>query len=382
MYLTGALHIRSDSRFFPTWFYDVDRTCSASRLEATASPMRNVPSFILSLSLKSPRVIKCPSVAWLSFCVAHILTCEHFFVQPWMLRSFPKLARSATQSREWKLCILWAQTCNCAAVVPSQCINGDHFLLPCARHRWLKEERGAYQRPAGKVGLPFAACQEGGRRHSLANSQPMVQKAAWLVAQMKLRDQKSLVGQRFLRGFWITRKMWKWPEKTSLLLLQSISMCLLGSSGLWAGSTSASSPVEWDAQDLHPWRAGTLRWCYICNPWGCVAPVLTLLILCPQQMLVWRKELQKCRKEREREDLTSYLPFLSVVCSLLEKVVFSIISSLSNFFIILFIYLWLCRVFVAAWALSNCRSRGWLLCSCSAEASWCSGFPCCGARVQ
>ena len=299
-----------------------------------------------------------------------------------MLRSFPKLARSATQSREWKLCILWVQTCNCAAVVPSQCINGDHFLLPCARHRWLKEERGAYQRPAGKVGLPFAACQEGGRRHSLANSQPMVQKAAWLVAQTKLRDQKSLVGQRFLRGFWITRKMWKWPEKTSLLLLQSISMCLLGSSGLWAGSTSASSPVEWDAQDLHPWRAGTLRWCYICNPWGCVAPVLTLLILCPQQMLVCRKELQKCRKEREREDLTSYLPFLSVVCSLLEKVVFSIISSLSNFFIILFIYLWLCRVFVAAWALSSCRSRGWLLCSCSAEASWCSGFPCCGARVQ
>ena len=108
---------------------------------------------------------------------------------------------------------------------------------------------------------------------------------------------------------------------------------------LWAlsRSTSVSSLVEWDAQDLHPWRAGTLRWCYICNPGGCVAAVLTLLILCPQQMLVWRKELQKCRK-REREDLTSYLPFFSVVCSLLEKVVFSIISSLSNFFIILFIY--------------------------------------------
>ena len=93
-------------------------------------------------------------------------------------------------------------------------------------------------------------------------------------------------------------------------------MCLLGSSGPWAGSTSVSSPVEWDAQGLHPWRAGTLRWCYICNPWACAATVLTLLILCLQQMLVWRKELQKCRKKREREKIwLSYLPFF--LCSLL-----------------------------------------------------------------
>ena len=127
-------------------------------------------------------------------------------------------------------------------------------------------------------------------------------------------------------------------------------MCLLGSSGPWAGSTSVSSPVEWDAQGLHPWRAGTLRWRYICNPWACAATVLTLLILCPQQMLVWRKELQKCRKKRERRFDWAICLFFSVVCFLLEKVVFSIISSLNNFFIILFIYLWLCWVFVAAWA--------------------------------
>ena len=146
--------------------------------------------------------------------------------------------------------------------------------------------------------------------------------------------------------------MWKRAEKTSLLLPQSFPMCLLGSSGPWAGSTSVSSPVEWDAQSLHSWRAGTVRWCYICNPWACAATVFSLLILCPQQMLVWRKELQKCRKKREREirfDWAICL-FFSVVCSLLEKAVFSIISSLNNFFIILFIYLWLCWVFAAAWA--------------------------------
>ena len=166
MYLTGALHIRSDSRFFPTWFYDVERTCSASRLEATASPMRNVPSFILSLSLKSPRVSKCPSVASLSFRMAHILICEHLSVQPCeCYNPSPTLPGVLPNPRNAN-CILWAQTCNCAAVVPSQLINGDHVLLPCARHQWLREERGADQRPAGKVGLP--CCLPRGRQEALS----------------------------------------------------------------------------------------------------------------------------------------------------------------------------------------------------------------------
>ena len=169
-------------------------------------------------------------------------------------------------------------------------------------------------------------------------------------------------------------------------------MCLLGSSGPWAGSTSVSSPVEWDAQSLHSWRAGTVRWCYICNPWACAATVFSLLILCPQQMLVWRKELQKCRKKREREirfDWAICL-FFSVVCSLLEKAVFSIISSLNNFFIILFIYLWLCWVFAAAWAFLKLQMQrpATLQWQCRGFLLWWllfvveHGLSSCGARAQ
>ena len=53
--------------------------------------------------------------------------------------------------------------------------------------------------------------------------------------------------------------------------------------------------------------------------------------------------------------------------------------SCSNFFLNLFIiYFWLCWVFVAACGLSLVVASGATLC-CSARASHCSGFLCCGA---
>ena len=50
---------------------------------------------------------------------------------------------------------------------------------------------------------------------------------------------------------------------------------------------------------------------------------------------------------------------------------------LKNLFIILFIYFWLCWVFVAAHGLSLMRRAGFTL-QCSVRASHCSGFSCCG----
>ena len=52
----------------------------------------------------------------------------------------------------------------------------------------------------------------------------------------------------------------------------------------------------------------------------------------------------------------------------------------SFFNINLFIYLWLCWVFIAAWGLSLVAVSGATL-HCGAQASRCGGFSCCGARA-
>ena len=62
-----------------------------------------------------------------------------------------------------------------------------------------------------------------------------------------------------------------------------------------------------------------------------------------------------------REMLANHIPFLK------------------NKFI-LFIYFWLCWVFVAARGLSLVAASGATLC-CGARASHCGGFSCCGARA-
>ena len=49
-------------------------------------------------------------------------------------------------------------------------------------------------------------------------------------------------------------------------------------------------------------------------------------------------------------------------------------------FFCLFIYFWLCWVFVAARGLSQLRRAGATL-RCDARASHCGGFSCCGARA-
>ena len=66
------------------------------------------------------------------------------------------------------------------------------------------------------------------------------------------------------------------------------------------------------------------------------------------------------------------------------KVFSSLLSLVNNSkkihtILLLYIYIsWLCWVFIAAPVFSRCGERG-LLCSCSAWASHCSGFSCCGA---
>ena len=45
------------------------------------------------------------------------------------------------------------------------------------------------------------------------------------------------------------------------------------------------------------------------------------------------------------------------------------------------VFIWLCWVFVPAWAFSSCGSRG-LLSSCGAQASHCSTFSCCRALAD
>ena len=46
----------------------------------------------------------------------------------------------------------------------------------------------------------------------------------------------------------------------------------------------------------------------------------------------------------------------------------------------LFIYFWLCRIFIVAWAFSGCGNSG-LLSTCSVQASHCCGFSCCRVQV-
>lgn len=66
-----SLSVSEKTGGFPDRLYDVDRKCSASRLEAAASPSSNV-FFMLSLLGKSPRVIKPLSVAWLPLRLVHM----------------------------------------------------------------------------------------------------------------------------------------------------------------------------------------------------------------------------------------------------------------------------------------------------------------------
>ena len=51
-----------------------------------------------------------------------------------------------------------------------------------------------------------------------------------------------------------------------------------------------------------------------------------------------------------------------------------------SFYIILFIYFWLCWVFIALNVFSSCGEQE-LLSSCSAWASHCGGFSCCRAQA-
>ena len=51
-----------------------------------------------------------------------------------------------------------------------------------------------------------------------------------------------------------------------------------------------------------------------------------------------------------------------------------------SFFVRVYIYFWLCWVFVAVWAFSSCGEQG-LLSSCGAQASPCHGFSYCGDQA-
>lgn len=102
-------------------------------LEATAIPMRNVPSFIL-FSLKSPRVIKCPS-SWPHFLLhgTHSdmsispMQAVNAMILPNLQECYPILGM---QTR-----ILWAQICalHCQFQVNSS--MAIIFCCPSAVHR-------------------------------------------------------------------------------------------------------------------------------------------------------------------------------------------------------------------------------------------------------
>lgn len=102
-----------------------------------------------------------------------------------ILRSFPQTARRDTPSQECWIHISWAQVLDFSVSVPNKLINGEPFLVALCQSQVTQGKHRVYQKPIGKVSLPFAAWQEEGRR-SAANLFPVAQKVVWFISWIKL----------------------------------------------------------------------------------------------------------------------------------------------------------------------------------------------------